>query len=219
MFHFIQITNTGGSTMYGTLIAIEGIDGSGKSTLVQFLEDELRKEGFCVTKVMTCEKDKADVYKSVMKAYDISIHSPAAMFFYQMLHAHKADRAKRALEEGKIVIADRWDFSFFVSHENFGFFRTESPQLREDVSRLAFGDLKPEIGIYLDVSVDNALERRMWRKDIIKDLEAEKKHYEKVTRSYLRLAKRHKWEIVDANGCFEEVWKAIWELVMKKIVK
>jgi len=201
----------------GILIAVEGIDGSGKSTLVKYFEDELRKEGYKVSRVMTREVEKEPIFQAVIDNYSLDPHSPAYMFFFQLLHAHKAERVRHALKEGNIVIADRWDMSFFVYHENIGFFSKESDELREGISRLAFGGLTLNLGIYLDVSVDKALDRRMWRGEVIDDLEAEKEFYAMVTTSYKMLASRYSWTIVDANNGFEQVRQVAWKLVQEVV--
>lgn len=204
--------------MKSTLIAIEGIDGSGKSTLVKYLEEELRKEGNKVVKVATREEEKESIFRTVIEGYPVDPHSPAYMFFFQFLHAHKVGRTKQALNEGKIVVADRWDLSFFVWHESFGFFTKESNKLREEVSRLAFGGLKPTLGIYLNVSVDNALDRRMWRGEVISNLDAERRFYNTVINAYKSLAQHYGWVTIDANDGFERVRQGVWELV-KEVIK
>jgi len=202
----------------GVLIAVEGIDGSGKSTLVKYIENELKKEGCQVARVATREMEKEPVFQAVVDGYSLDPHSPAYMFFFQLLHAHKADRARRALEEGKIVVTDRWDLSFYVWHENFGFFSKESNDLRKGISRLAFRDLKPHLGIYLDVSVDKALDRRMFgRGDVVNDIEAEKRFYTTVVTAYKSLAEHHGWITVDANDGFEQVRKTAWKLVQEVV--
>ena len=204
--------------MNSILIAVEGIDGSVKSTLVKYIEDELKKEGHQVARVATREIEKEPVFQAVVDGYSLDPHSPAYMFFFQLLHTHKVDRARHALEEGKIVVTDRWDLSFFVWHENFGFFSKESDELRKGISRIAFGDLKPHLGIYLDVSVDKALDRRMFgRGDVIDDVEAEKRFYTTVVTAYKLLAERHGWITVDANDGFEQVKKTAWKLVQEVV--
>lgn len=200
--------------MNRNLIAIEGIDGSGKSSLVKYIGEELEKEGRQVITVVTREMEQESYFKAVTEGYSLDPYSPAYMFFFQLLHAQKVDRARKALAEGKIVIADRWDLSFFVWHENFGFFSKEPRELREGVSRLAFGDLKPGLGIYLDVCVDKALDRRMFgRGDIIHDVAAEKQFYTTVVNAYKMLAQRHGWIAVNANDGFEHVKKTALKLV------
>lgn len=203
--------------MNGILIAVEGIDGSGKSTIVRYLEEELIKEGRQVIKIATRETEKELVFQTVVDSYSLNPSSPAYMFFFQLLHAHKADRAKQALEKGKIVIADRWDLSFFVWHKNFGFFSRESDELRCGVSRLAFCGLKPHLGIYLDVSVDKAFDRRMWRGEAIGDVESERRFYDTVVATYRSLVHSYGWSIVSANEDFEHVRKTVWNLVKEAV--
>lgn len=203
-----------GGFMTGILIAVEGIDGSGKSSLVTFLETEVRRRGLPVTRVMTRESDREEAFLGVMKAYGFDAQSPEYMFFFQMLHADKVTRAMRALAEGHVVIADRWDFSFFIYHDHFGFFEGEDQRLRDDVSRLAFRGLQPTLGIYLDVDVDAAFDRRVYgRGESIDDVEKERIFYKKIVDAYRGLVRQHAWQTIDANRSFEEVKTRALELL------
>ena len=193
--------------MKSFLIAIEGIDGSGKSTLVKYLEEELKKNGYSATKVCTREEHMEEVFHAVIDGYKLDPKSPAYMFFFQMLHSNKTERVQDLLSKGQIVIADRWDFSFFVYHQNFEFFSKESDNTRSNISRLAFGNLKPQVGIYLDVSVEKAIDRRLWRGENIPNINEEKEFYNIVTTTYRSLAQQENWSVLDANDGFEGVRK------------
>lgn len=204
--------------MKSRLIAIEGIDGSGKPTLVEYIYSRLKSEGYNANCIVTCEKEKESVYRAVIDSYDLDPLSPAYMFFYQVLHAKKTDRAFAALDKEEIVIADRWDLSFIVWHKNFGFFSEESPQLLEGVSRLAFRGLKPNLGIYLDITLSNALDRRLnHRKEVINDIKLEKRIYNKALSTYKKLARQNNWKIVNANKSLDEVKESVWKLVSQAI--
>ena len=144
--------------MGGTLIAIEGICGSGKSSLEKYLETELLKAGLPTSRITTREEKNEHIFLAATENYNLSLSSSAHMFFFQVLQAHKVDRAKQLLKMGHIVIVNRWDLSFFVHTKNFGCLAGESDFLRKKISRLAFGDLIPNLGIYLDVSADNSLD-------------------------------------------------------------
>ncbi|OHB17366.1 MAG: hypothetical protein A2913_00925 [Parcubacteria group bacterium RIFCSPLOWO2_01_FULL_40_65] len=204
--------------MSGILIAIEGVSGSGKSTLGKYLEGELLKDGWPAVRVTTREEEKEHIFHAATKSYDLELDSAAHMFFFQVLQAHKVDRAKRLLEGGNVVIANRWDISFFVHTRNFGRLARESDFLRKEICRLAFDDLTPDLGIYLDVSVEKALDRRLWRGDVINDIEEEKRLYEITKASYKSLlAERCEWQVVNDNNDFEEVRQTALELARKAV--
>jgi len=197
------------------LIAFEGIDGSGKSTLLKNIKEELEKRGYRVETFATREEEYEDLFNSVVKTLSPDQYSPAYMFFFQLLHAHKADRVKEALKRESIVLVDRWDLSFFVWHENFGFFSKESPTLRTDISRLAFDNINLDLGIYLDVTLDNAFDRRIWRGEAIEDVEKERALYTTVISGYHDLVKRFGWKTINGNMNFKEVIQATLKLVLE----
>ncbi|MEK7537221.1 MAG: hypothetical protein AAB584_02140 [Patescibacteria group bacterium] len=204
--------------MDGILIAVEGIIGSGKSTLEKYLEEELLKEGWPVLKITTREEENEHIFRAATENYELEPNSSAHMFFFQVLQANKADRAKRLLKAGNVVIANRWDLSFFVHTKNFGCLAKESDRLREEISRLAFGGLTPNLGIFLDVSVEKSLDRRLWRGDVISDIEEERKFCNIIAASYKPLlADRREWKVINANNGFEEVRQTALGLVRKAV--
>ncbi len=204
--------------MNGILIAIEGVSGSGKSTLGKYIERELLKEGWPAVRVTTREEEKEHIFRAATEAYELDPNSAAHMFFFQVLQAHKVDRAKRLLEGGNVVIANRWDLSFFVHTKNFGRLAKEPDSLRQEICRLAFDGLTPEFGVYLDVSIEKALDRRLWRGDVINDIEEEKRLYGIVKASYkLLLVDRQGWRVINANNDFEQVRQMVLELVRKTV--
>lgn len=206
--------------MDNLLIAIEGLDGSGKSTMAKYLIEQLKNIGKKVEFVATREKKLENIFIAVNENFELDPNSEAYMFYFQFLHANKVDRAIKALKEGKFVIADRWDLSFFAWHENIGFFRNEEPELRKGISRLAFRDLEPDLGIYLDLPVETALNRiQIDRGDVIPDLETEKRRYQIGLKAYRQLAMENGWITIDASNELEKVKEITWELVNNKIQK
>lgn len=195
------------------LIAVEGIDGSGKSTLVRRLALHLKNKGSKAQVIATREAEHEAMFEGLMNTYRPDPYSPAYMFLFQMLHSLKVTRAREAMEKGLFVVADRWDPSFFVWHDNFGFFSKETVDLRQEVSRLAFGDMVPRIGIYLDVEVGTALGRRLSRGEVIADVEAEAAFYEKVVAAYRTHVTKSGWRIVDANRNADCVFDDVCQIV------
>lgn len=126
-----------------------------------------------------------------------------------------ADRAqhvellvKPALEEGKIVISDRYaDATCAYQGAGRGF----PEEVVDQVIKIATGGLKPDLTLFFDVTVERALLRTDSR-----DEEGEKKNrmdlettdfYSRVRQAYLKIAEKEKsrFRIIDGNGPVEEV--------------
>src|SRR5487761_172547 len=95
----------------GTLIVVEGIDGSGKSTQLHLLDKWLRSKGLLV---FTTEWNSSDVVKEITsKGKKKALLTPTT---FSLLHATDfADRYERnispLLEAGYIVVSVRYVFT------------------------------------------------------------------------------------------------------------
>ena len=168
------------------LIAIEAIDGGGKSVQAALLQIGLERAGYSATITKAKNPGQNGTVKAFAETFDIKSDSMAFMFLYQALHRQQYERTMAAFAEGKVVIADRWDTSFFVYHGITGPLRRHSRMLG-GLNRLAFEGLQPDLRFFIDVPVSVALERRIARGDIIASLDEEAQFYERVSAEYKRL--------------------------------
>jgi len=148
--------------MKGKLFAFEGIDGSGKTTQIQILADRLSKLRFSVM-INKAIKDEIEGGKQLLYTFldffAFRKNSIATMFLFQALHSKQYEEAKEALGKGYIVLADRWNASFWIYHQNFGPLK-ESEETLKILDKLAFQRLMPNVTFLLDVPVKIALERK-----------------------------------------------------------
>jgi dTMP kinase len=98
----------------GSLIVVEGTDGSGKSTQVRLLEHHLQAEGFGV--FFTEWNSSRLISKAIKKAKKRGLLTPRT---FSILHAVDfADRLVSeiipALKSGMVVLADRYAFTAFA---------------------------------------------------------------------------------------------------------
>lgn len=134
-----------------------------------------------------------------------------------------ADRAqhvnfliKPALEQGKIVLTDRYaDATAAYQGAGRGF----DEKTVEEVIALATGGLKPDLTVFFDVPIEKAILRTNSRSDseTIKnrmDLETAE-FYTRVREAYLKIAAREKerFRTVDASGPIDEVHRRVSEIV------
>ncbi len=149
----------------GTLIVVEGIDGSGKSTQLHLLDKWLRSKGLLV---FTTEWNSSDVVREITsKGKKKALLTPTT---FSLLHATDfADRYERniapLLEAGYIVLSDRYVYTAFARDVVRGC----SERWVRKVYNFA---VKPDIAFYFQVPIDTAINRIMVGRPKIKYYEA-----------------------------------------------
>jgi len=202
----------------GKFITFEGIDGSGKSTQMRILADELRRSGIDV--ITTCEPGGTALGRSLRAAFLETNETVAPM---AELLSFAADRAqhveyliKPALADGKIVISDRYaDATFAYQGAGRGF-----PEVKvNQVIELATGGLTPDLTLFFDITVEEAVDRMSKRdedhtkKNRMDEETAE--FYTRVRDAYLGIAKREpeRFRVINAMGSMEEIHTQVLEIV------
>jgi dTMP kinase len=193
--------------MKGYFITLEGIEGTGKSTSVQFLAEYLRNNG--IDFVLTREPGGTEIAEKIRKVllehYQEPMHPDTEMLLYFAGRAQHLNQViLPALERGQWVICDRFtDTSYAYQGGGRGIPREKIAILEQWVQ----GDLRPDYTLLFDVVVSTGLNRI--KKDRILDrIEVEKESFfEKVRNCYLDRARKEpkRFHIIDANKTPEEV--------------
>ena len=136
----------------GTLVCVEGIDGSGKSTQLALLRDWLKASGQDV--IFTEWNSSPLISQTTKLAKKKNLLSPRT---FSLLHAVDfADRLKQviapALKAGFIVLADRYAYTAFARDVARGV----DPQWVRGVYDFA---IKPDLTIYFDIDPKTSMER------------------------------------------------------------
>ncbi len=136
----------------GTLICVEGIDGSGKSTQLGLLRDWLKAQG---KDVIYTEWNSSPLISQTTKlAKKKNMLSPRT---FSLLHAVDfADRLKQviapAMKAGFIVLADRYAYTAFARDVARGV----DPKWVRQVYDFA---IKPDLTVYFDIDPKTSMER------------------------------------------------------------
>ena len=136
----------------GTLVCVEGIDGSGKSTQLALLRDWLKAGG---KDVIYTEWNSSPLISQTTKlAKKKNMLSPRT---FSLLHAVDfADRLKQviapALKAGFIVLADRYAYTAFARDVARGV----DPKWVRQVYDFA---IRPDLTIYFDIDPKTSMER------------------------------------------------------------
>ena len=149
----------------GTLIIVEGIDGSGKSTQIHLLNRWLQSEGYGV---FFSEWNSSPRVKGTTKlGKKRRLLTPTTFSLIQATDF--ADRAERqivpALKAGAIVLADRYMYTAFARDVARGVPRAW-------VRNLYDFSVKPDLALYFRVPLEVSLERILTGRAEIKYYEA-----------------------------------------------
>jgi len=139
-------------TYPGKLIAAEGLDGSGKSTQLQLLQFWLQAEGHeVVVTEWTPSKLIRRTLKTARKQGQVDPMLLSILYATDFAEVYERDIIP-ALQRGAIVLADRYIYTALARDLARG---VEHAWI-EDVYRFA---VRPDLGIYFQISADQSLER------------------------------------------------------------
>jgi len=144
----------------GFFIAFEGGEGAGKSTQAELLSNRLASEGFSV--VVTREPGgtpTAEKIRSVLLDPTITDmpDQAEALLFAASRADHAANLIRPALENGSVVICDRY-LESSVAYQGYG--RNLGGTYIRELSEWATQGLLPDFTVYLDVPAQVSLDRR-----------------------------------------------------------
>lgn len=207
----------------GRLIAVEGLDGSGKSTQIHLLHQWLEGLG---CKVFFTEWNSSELVKeSTRKGKKRQLLTPTT---FSLIHATDfADRYDRQilpmLKGGYIVLCDRYAFTSFARDAVRG---CDPAWLRNLYGFARVPDILLYFRLPLEISLGRILEGRPSLKyfEAGMDLNLSPDIYEsfrifqgRVMEQYDRMAEEYKFTIIDATRKIHEQQEIVRRLVSRKL--
>ena len=172
----------------GKLITFCGLDGCGKSSMIEMVTKALAKNGIetIVTKQPTDMMRKTEIFRTFMDCPDNSAYEYRALSLMaaadRIQHVNKI--ILQALKEGKTVICDRYFYSCIANLRARGYIHDEW------IYEISESILKPDAAFFLDVPVETAVRRVRMRP-------SEKDRY--IDMSLQHLLRNEYIEICNAN--------------------
>lgn len=136
----------------GTFITVEGIDGSGKTTVVEGLSEHYEKKGHSVTVIR--EPGGTPVGEEIRRIFknpDYELSETQRLLIIQFSRLQLLPVIEKALNAGHIVIADRFFHSTFAMQYWAG---DCDKDLFDHLTRDVAERVKPDISIYLNLSLE-----------------------------------------------------------------
>jgi len=191
----------------GLFITFEGIDGVGKSTQANLLEEYLRSLGHDV--VRTLEPGGTELGQEIRQLLlhrkgHVAARAEALLFAADRAH-HVETKIKPALAAGSFVISDRY-FDSSVAYQGAG--RELSMDEVRHINVWATGGLLPNLTILLDLDAAAARSRRQATGTSEDRIEQAKLEFFEATRmAFLKLAQAEpeRFLVIDANQSIQQM--------------
>jgi len=191
------------------LISLEGVEGSGKSTIINYLKEFLENEGKSV--VVTREPGGIDISEQIRsvildKNNNEMDGRTEALLYAAARRQHLVEKIMPSLRDGKIVLCDRFiDSSLAYQGHARGLGIDEVLSINE----FAIGSFMPNLTVYMDLDPQIGLARISSNKGReVNRLDLEELNFHiKVREGYEEVSKRFPERIVkvDANQEIEKV--------------
>ncbi len=200
-------------------VTLEGMEGSGKSTLLLGLAERFRSSGRTV--LCTREPGGSDlgrVLRSFLLDSRTKLTDEAELFLFLADRAqHAAEVLRPALEQGQVVLCDRYvDSTIVYQGYGRGFDIDKLMQLNE----IAVRGLWPDRTLVLDLPPEVGLARAR-RRNALNEDDAKEGRFESelfcfhtaVREGFLSWAKKNIWRcaVLDAQLSPEELLDAAWK--------
>ncbi len=213
----------------GLFITFEGLEGCGKTTQAKMLFDFLIKQK--ISSIYTKEPGGTKIGDKIRKI--LLDQKNDGMDYKTEMLLFLASRAENvrliilpALEEGKIVISDRF-YDSTTAYQGCG--RGIDVEIIKNLNSLVVGKAIPDLTFILDIdpyeglkrsaSFGNSSEMRFEEEFINKKIIGGKLFLERVRQGYYQLSQEESGRIktIDANRSKEDIYNEIVEIVKRKI--
>ncbi|WP_036453006.1 dTMP kinase [Mycoplasma buteonis] len=201
-------------------ITFEGLDGSGKTTILNKIYHKLLVE-YPNLKIVKTREPGGENVPEAEKLREMILHNNTklsneseALLYTACRRMHLEKLVWPSLAEGKIVFCDRYLDSFFAYQ---GFARGLGYDFVKQLSDLVVKNTYPDLTIFFDISPQEARERREGNRLIIDRLEKEKEDFhKKVYNGYQTLINEqpNRFLIVDASKTADEVFKDVYNALI-----
>jgi len=191
----------------GLFITVEGVEGAGKSTNVQVIEDFLSEKN--VDYVLTREPGGTLISEKIrnllLRHHEEDMEAITELLLIFAARAqHLSTKIRPKLAEGKLVLCDRFTDATYA-YQGAG--RRCDLKLIGQLENLVQGSLRPDLTVILDLDPHIGLERVRQRGQLDRIESQQLEFFQRVRGAYLDIASRERDRclVIDSSQTRENV--------------
>jgi len=205
----------------GFFLVLEGCEGTGKSTVGSWLQEQLQKAGYPV--FFTREpggktSPVAEKIRSIILGKENNVLPLTEAYLFAASRAqHVEEVILPHLNNNEIVICDRFVYSSYAYQGGGRGLGVENIQ---KLNSWAIEKITPDLVLLFDLDPKIGLQRKYQARQDFDRLDNENLAFHlKVRQTYLQLAKQFSQliKIIDVNKSLETVKQMVWETVTQKL--
>ena len=202
----------------GKFITLEGCEGSGKSTQLQLLKEFLEKRGdnFIFTREPGGTNISESIRNIILEGKNCEMCDEAeALLFAAARVQHVKQKILPAKQAGKIVVCDRYIHSSLAYQ---AYARGLGYKFISEINSYAMNNCMPDITLFLDISPDQAFERKGGAEKNDRLEQSGIEFHRRVYDGYLQLAEKFPNHFVKINAVADEqsIFNEIVEILKKR---
>lgn len=199
----------------GFLITFCGLDGCGKTTMLQRLATDLSgKYDLFITKQPTTAVRETEIFRTYMDSPDHTAYDYRSLSLFaasdRLQHVNKV--IEPVMQEGKIVLSDRYFYSCLSNLRARGFEKDEW------IYEIAQSVIKPDIAFFFDVPVEIAVSRvrsRPEERDRYIDMDLQYR----LREEYINICRENDGILISAQQSQDDTYRQVRRAVERRIIK
>jgi dTMP kinase len=201
----------------GLFISIEGIDGCGKSSVSECVAEILEEKGIgCLLTREPGGCETAEKIRSIITQNDGLSNIATLMLFNAARAENLEKKIKRSLNEGKIVVCDRFIYSTVVYQS---ILNNIDEKTIMDIHKIAFNNIMPDMTFVLDcnIIISNGRLKMRQQEESFFDKESDD-NKQKMRDKFLEIAdKNDDVFVVDASKGIYSISQKIVSIIEEKL--
>ncbi|MDG2145439.1 MAG: dTMP kinase [Porticoccaceae bacterium] len=197
--------------MQGKFITIEGTEGVGKTTNIEFIQHWLNRRGveFVSTREPGGTPLAEQVRELLLTPREEKVGDSTELLLMFAGRAQHLDQViLPALDSGTSVLCDRFTDASYA-YQGFG--REMDGSLIAKLEQIVQGDLRPDLTLILDIPVEVGLKRASERSTPDRFEQEQIEFFDRVRQGYLKIAEENpeRCAVIDASQSLEQVQASI----------